>query len=423
MDCQNPEVEVYEFKEIHALNFKCDLCAKTYTTESGIQKHIGRQHQLEKKLGSNYSTFVGKKRVKVRASQNNNCAGGKKFCYKCSMCDKTLFSREGIEIHLKTFHGVTLEILTDLYSLVLNSNTSSRQFKVFVTPVKVSGEPGEPGDKDGCGADRHDQLSEGDHCLNLQADDQGSDLFDGDHIHSESFNRETHRGASVESNNVSNDKPDAREFVDQPELVLPRADQPDQAHGTGSVTKPTTSCVQKRVKRVKQRMPKPSQNKTSQGFCKELSNMFVSGSLKLEKFSMYGSKETQPISHPASLGDAIGQPNQAPPQAVGVPLTHSPHNAAIVPLDQVLPDAFVPLMPGTASEPRVPDLPQAAGVRLVTPELSPGWIHPLAYAGIPMAVERGIKRKRKTCGEDYCGPCSVQEDCSSCRYCLNKKLK
>ena len=115
MENQNTEPEVYEFKEIHALNFRCDLCRKTYTTEGGVQKHIGRQHPLEEKIGLNYSSFVGKKKVKVLAD--------KKFSFKCSMCDKILLSREGIEIHLKTFHGVAIETLTDLYSLVLNPNT------------------------------------------------------------------------------------------------------------------------------------------------------------------------------------------------------------------------------------------------------------------------------------------------------------
>ena len=72
---------------------------------------------------------------------NNNSAGhfkaDKKFSYKCSMCDKTLLSREGIAIHLRAFHGVTAEILADLYSLVINPNPSGRQFKVFVPPTKV----------------------------------------------------------------------------------------------------------------------------------------------------------------------------------------------------------------------------------------------------------------------------------------------
>ena len=422
MENKIPELEVYEFKEIHALNFKCDLCRKTYTTEGGVQKHIGRQHPLEEKIGLNYSSFVGKKKVKVLAD--------KKFSFKCSMCDKILLSREGIEIHLKTFHGVAIETLTDLYSSVLNPNTSIRQFKVFVPPMKVS--EGVPGNKDWVGSDRHEQFSEGDHCPNHKVADIRVHLDDSDQPQSDS-----HRG--VKNTNGCSDKTGDREGLEHhpvemglnrpPDLVIPRADLPGETLGTVSVKKHST-CVKKIVKKPKQRIAKPSKIKKTSSFCKELTNMFVSGTIQVEKFNMGG--KIKSISHTVSLSDATPL-SQA---ASGVPLSHGPTQTSSVHLNPVptqsatvtnasLPDAVGVPHVGVAHV-GVPHIgvPHALPLPLASPEESSGWINPFAYAGMTVpVVEKGTKRKRKTCGDYNCGPCSVQEDCVSCRYCLHKKLK
>ena len=227
-------------------------------------------------------------------------------------------------------------------------------------------------------------------------------------------------------------------MFEQPDLF--RADLPSEVVGTGIVTK---FSRQQTGKKVKQKKPKPSNNKKSYGFCKELSNMFVSGGIPLERFNMHGKTKFNSISHPA-VGEpppvhcppqtAAAPSAPAKPQDTGVPLT-SASTAGVHIVPTLPPAAGVPLPHGTPLAAGVPpphSTPLAAGVPLAsalplppltTPEPSPDWIDPFAYAGMSVPVETGKKRKRKTCGDNNCGPCGVLEDCSICRYCRNKKLK
>ena len=62
-------MEGFEYKMIHAINFKCITCQKKYATEDGMKKHIRFTHAVQAPTSVHYESFVGVRKVKVPTNQ------------------------------------------------------------------------------------------------------------------------------------------------------------------------------------------------------------------------------------------------------------------------------------------------------------------------------------------------------------------
>ena len=60
-------------KTMAALNFQCKHCSKVYTTNPGILKHLRCDHNItEETPVLHYTSFMGKRRIKVQAKPVEN---------------------------------------------------------------------------------------------------------------------------------------------------------------------------------------------------------------------------------------------------------------------------------------------------------------------------------------------------------------
>ena len=250
-DSQSTETK-FEFKVIQSLNFKCNQCVKKYTTEVGVKKHIARTHQILNPTGpDHFSSFIGERRVKVLKQTSSDelkqltsaavtqkinpevpSPSNKGLSYKCSMCVTHFQSRDGVERHLRTFHGVKIAITADLYSYSFGF-CSSRANSVFKTPL-ITTQPKKTSQP---------ALS--------------SEI-------SENTRNPTDSTSNPSDSNV------------KPQQMV--SDRNVKTHRKSS-------------ENTKQK-PKP-RKKPNVGFSKNISNMFSNGSIPMEKFSLWEKKKTE----------------------------------------------------------------------------------------------------------------------------------
>ena len=139
---------LYEYKVVHALNFKCTLCKKKCATESTMIKHLRIQHDIKEPSQLHYSSYNSSKRVKVpvqtNPSQDSKVAkvtnpqlnmANPDLAYKCSICEKYFRSIFGVDSHLLIAHIVKSELASAAYSVRLLPKTSAS--RRFVPPTKT----------------------------------------------------------------------------------------------------------------------------------------------------------------------------------------------------------------------------------------------------------------------------------------------
>ena len=362
----------FEFKVIQALNFKCNQCVKKYTTEIGVKKHLARTHQILNPIGpDHFSSFIGERRVKVPKEKSSEpeskqltpaevtpksrpevpFSTSKGLAYKCSMCATQFQSRDGVERHLRTFHEVKIAITTDLYSYSfgLNPGICSTN-SVFKTPLKPN-ETSEP-------------------CFTLPSESCDNTPKPTD-------------GTSHPNPSDSNLKPQ--------QMV--------------SDIKRHTKSSGNSKKKIK-----PSK-KSNVVFSKTLSNMFSSGAITMENFSLWEKKK---IENPKITLSKQRQSSQSPAEAPPLVPTESQTDTDSHIVESqaenltLVPDASNPASPSSCHD----------------------WVDPFVYggtsalqAGLKTSRKAGVKRRKKICGSKDCVPCAVLEDCKECRYCLNRNLK
>ena len=136
---------LFEYKVVHALNFKCTLCNKRCTAEATMTKHLRIQHDINDPSQLHYSCYNASKKVKVPVqtapSQDSKVTNlqldlaNPELAYKCSMCEKYFRSIFGVDSHLLIAHIVKSELASAAYSVRLLHKTSAS--RGFVHPTKT----------------------------------------------------------------------------------------------------------------------------------------------------------------------------------------------------------------------------------------------------------------------------------------------
>ena len=399
-------MEGFEYKMIHAINFKCISCQKKYATEDGMKKHIKFTHAVQTPTSVHYESFVGVRKVKVPTNQGtttstskppntvhqvtNGSISSEGLAYNCGMCSKVFKSFGGVKHHLQSFHGVTSTITTELYSYSFlsapnRSSAPSGQSSTFVPPL----------------------------LKNMKTDKIG---------------------------------PSSAPTTHEPKMP--------QQSPTGSDNKEQKTADPKAKKKDKN--PKGGvkvKRKSNVGFSTTLANIFSSGKLKMEKFSLWGEKLNGNKSHHSEIPDqpsdsVMPQPSSSvdsqpsriiqPSDSVKI---QSSDSVIIQSSDFVIknPEAVTPQpQPRDILSPQPENHTQTEETeeQTQTEETQIVMFEDLDIASIQTVLkisqgqgETGKKdrnkqsKRKRSCDQPDCEPCSVPTDCLTCRYCENKKLK
>lgn len=85
----------------HYQNFTCDLCGKSYTTNSSLQQHIRFSHIDDERICRKCKqTFSSLKAKKEHTTNSQNC-----WMYQCYLCLQRFMTWNGKEDHLVQVHG------------------------------------------------------------------------------------------------------------------------------------------------------------------------------------------------------------------------------------------------------------------------------------------------------------------------------
>lgn len=406
-------MEGFEYKMIHAINFKCITCQKKYATEDGMKKHIRFTHAVQAPTSVHYESFVGVRKVKVPTNQGatttstskptdttvhqvgNGSISSEGLAYKCAMCSKVFKSFGGVKHHLQSFHEVTSTISTELYSYsFLSTPNKSSAPSTFVPPL----------------------------LKNMKTGIIGS-----------SSAPTTHEPKMPQKSPTDSDNKEHKTA----DLKAKKKDKNPKGGG--------------KVKR-----------KSNVGFSTTLANMFSSGKLQMEKFSLWGGKSNGNKSHNSEIPDQpsdsvmplpsssvdsqpsrIIQPSdsvkiqssdsviiQSSDFAIKNPEAVTLQTPQPQPRDILSPDCQISLpQPENHTQTEETQIVMFEDLDIASFQIDQSAQLEKGNAVLKISQGQGEKdrnkqaKRKKSCDQPDCEPCSVPTDCLTCRYCENKKLK
>ncbi|XP_023212382.1 zinc finger protein 43-like isoform X2 [Centruroides sculpturatus] len=88
-------MHVFEFRNLRDDSYRCELCGKTFNTESELQQHINKEHKLRSNGAGFGETF------KYEEYLMNVFLD---VVYKCRYCGMTFKTESDLEDHIKQWH-------------------------------------------------------------------------------------------------------------------------------------------------------------------------------------------------------------------------------------------------------------------------------------------------------------------------------
>ena len=418
---------LYEFKLVHVVNYRCVLCNKKYATETNVIKHLQKNHEIETPSQAQYVSFVGSKRTKVQVNPNtsqmmqpsstskvtpNRFPGSKQtqpeLAFKCSMCDKLFKSHCGISSHLITSHDVPSGIVSaGYYSVIQIPKTATSSIPTFIPPTKKATEM--------------------------------IPLFSSKNETSESI-------APIES---EQSPPKSRQ--QSPVLVTTVSTEPGPALSDAALsTQPSVALSSdkgQQTKSKKKQREKKNANKKSVGFCKNISNMFSKGLLPVKK--LWSKSKPEPQIMPATNNEKEAPPNQnvkvlnllnqttqdqnhqnqntqAQDPRIQNTQAQNFHNHINQNPGQQNHDTQTynpPIENYTQSQITQIQTQTQVLPKVSTPSHGKDDSGPDSTNSPSLVPRTKASRRRRSCNNKDCGPCSIWTDCMECRYCVNKLLK
>ena len=473
---------LFEYKVVHTLNFKCTLCNKRCTTEATMKKHLRIQHDdIKDPSQLHYSCYNAYKRVKVpvqtNPSQDSKVTNlrlnlaNPELAYKCSICEKYFRSIFGVDSHLLIAHNVKSEMASAAYSVRFVPKTSAS--RGFVPPTKKVRF---------ASSDKVMTQKSTDHQLavcEFVNDKEQSPAFPKEQPaiepeqivpseQSEAFPAERPPGLQQEQTPALHPEqtlaphPEQTQALHQKQTQVFPTEQSPAFHTKNNIPPQTSQRIpasnkKQQVKpKTRLKQVKSVLKKKTIGFCRNISNMFTNGTLPIDK--LWSKPNASNNNLQSQMKNPMNQniraerkhnenlPQKSPvlfieeaPATTPSPTSASPKTAQYPgpygPVTTPPPGPSGPVTtpspgpsgsvttpsPGPSGSVMTPSPGPSGSVMTSSPGPSGSVMTP--SPGLPRACRAGVSRRRKTCRDKDCKPCSMSSDCMKCRYCVNKNLK
>ena len=398
-----PTLKTSGSKVTHTLKFRCVTCKKSHVSEEVMKQHIRQMHGIQDPNSLHYGSFIGVRKPRFPESATSGGPGKVPLkppvMFQCEMCDKQYRSVVGVKTHLESHHEVIdPALIKGLYSRFIPQVPSSSSRATFVSPLLET-----------------NRSSVTEHNI--------TNIVDLSHHHSIT------KLVNGMKKNTESDKKAVPDKKTEPEKMTEskKKTEPEKTTEPEKKTEPGKKAVpDKKTATEKKR------KESKIGFSKSLANIFLSGNIKMNKFSLWDKKkekdkeQSKTPSGESSSGDLI-TPNPLSP----IPDSPLPPEYQIGIFDHNLNMTTSDCLDKQIETENLVDTVESDNqVSMFEFRMDPEnlfYEHPLngSVKGGPGTAKGkdGAKRKRKVCDDPKCQPCSVRTDCMKCKYCKNKNLK
>ena len=399
-----PTLKTSGSKVTHTLKFRCVTCKKSNASEEVMKQHIRQMHCIQDPNSLHYGSFIGVRKPRFPESATSGGPGKVSLkpplMYQCEMCDKQYRSVVGVKTHLESHHEVIdPALLKGLYSRFIPQVPSSSSRATFVSPLLET-----------------NRGSVTEHNI--------TNKVDLSHHHSIA------KLVNGMKKNTESDKKAVPDKKTEPEKMTEskKKTEPEKKIEPKKKTEPEKKAVPD--KKTATEKKRKESNKI--GFSKSLANIFLSGNIKMNKFSLWDKKkEKEKEQSKIPCGESSSVDLITPKPLSPIPDSPLPPEYQIGIFDHNLNMTTSDCLDKQIEMENLVDTVESDNqVNMIEFEMNPEnlfYEHPLngSVTGGPGTVKRkyGAMRKRKVCDDTKCQPCGVRTDCMKCKYCNNRNLK